>query len=107
MMKDSAVEFNRAKSSMAGDLNAVITDGEDLLKAAVAVSGDGLAVAQAKIEEKLGSVRARLTDASQAAVDKARKTAAAADDYVHASPWTVIGVAAAAGILIGFLAARR
>jgi ElaB/YqjD/DUF883 family membrane-anchored ribosome-binding protein len=33
--------------------------------------------------------------------------AAAADDYVHDSPWTAIGIAAAAGMLIGFLAARR
>jgi ElaB/YqjD/DUF883 family membrane-anchored ribosome-binding protein len=36
-------------------------------------------------------------------VHKARQ----ADGYVHDSPWTAIGVAAAAGILIGFLAAKR
>jgi ElaB/YqjD/DUF883 family membrane-anchored ribosome-binding protein len=96
MMKDSAVEFNRAKSKMASDLNAAITDGEDMLKAAAAISGHGLAAA-----------RTKLAGAFQPAVDKARQTADAADTYVHASPWTVIGVAAAAGILIGFLVARR
>ena len=107
MMKQTVNEFNRAKSKVAGDIKSVITDTEDLLKAAAEVSGDGFAIARGKFEEKLGSVRARLADASEAAVGTARKTAAAADDYVHDRPWTVIGVTAAAGILIGFLAARR
>jgi len=100
-------EFNRAKSRMAGDIKTVIADGEDLLKAAAEVSGEGFAVAREKFAEKLGSARARLADASRAAVGTARRTATAANGYVHDSPWTVIGIAAAAGILIGFLAARR
>ena len=100
-------ELKRAKSRMVGDIKAVIANGKDLLKAAADVSGEGFAVARAKFEEKLGSARARLADASRAAVGRARKTAAAADGYVHASPWTAIGVAAVAGMLIGFLAAKR
>ena len=107
MMEQSKDELNRAKGKMPSDFNAVITDSEDLLKAAAAVSGDGFAVARAKFDEKLGSARARLADASRAAVGTARETAAATDDYVRASPWTAIGIAAAAGMLIGFLAARR
>ena len=107
MMNQTVDEFNRAKSKMAGDIKTVITDGEDLLKAAAEVSGEGFAVARTKFGEKLGSARARLADASQAAVGTARETAAAADAYVHDSPWTAIGIAAAAGMLVGFLAARR
>jgi ElaB/YqjD/DUF883 family membrane-anchored ribosome-binding protein len=107
MMNQTVDEFNQAKSMIAGDIKTVITDGEDLLKAAAEVSGAGFTVARTKFEEKLRSARASLADASQAAVGTARQTAAAADDYVHASPWTAIGIAAAAGIVIGFLAARR
>jgi ElaB/YqjD/DUF883 family membrane-anchored ribosome-binding protein len=107
MMKQTVNEFNRARSKVAGDIKTVITDTEDLLKAAAEVSGEGFTVARSKFEKKLGSARASLADASRAAVGRARETAAAADDYVHASPWTAIGVAAAAGMLIGFLAARR
>lgn len=106
-MMNQVNEFKRAKSRMAGDIKTVITDTEDLLKAAAEASGEGFTAARAKLEAKLKSARASLAVASQAAVAKARKTAAAADDYVHASPWTAIGVAAAAGMLIGFLAARR
>ena len=107
MMKQTVSEFNRAKSKMAGDINTVITDTEELLKAAAEVSGDGFAIAREKFEEKLGSAKARLADASQAAVEKAGETATAANRFVHDNLWPVIGVAAVAGLLIGFLAARR
>jgi ElaB/YqjD/DUF883 family membrane-anchored ribosome-binding protein len=107
MMEQRTDEFNQAKGKMANDIKTVITDGEDLLKAAANVSGAGFAVAREKFDEKLGSAKARLVDATRPAVDKARKTAFAADDYVHHNPWTVIGIAAAAGALIGFLASKR
>ena len=106
-MMNQVDEFNRAKSRMAGDIRSVIADGEDLLKAAAEVSGEGFAVARQKFEKKLGSAKARLADASQAAVEKTKETAAVANRYVHDNPWPAIGVAAAAGILIGLLAARR
>jgi ElaB/YqjD/DUF883 family membrane-anchored ribosome-binding protein len=107
MMEQRTDEFNQAKGKMASDIKTVITDGEDLLKAAANVSSAGLAVAREKFGEKLSSAKARLVDASRPAVDKARRTATAANGYVHGNPWTVIGVAAAAGALIGFLAAKR
>ncbi len=107
-MTDRAVrEFDRARGRMVGDFKSLITDSEDLLKAAATVSGDGFTGARARFEEKLRSAKARLADASQPVFDTTREAAAAADKYVHGSPWTVIGVAIAAGALIGFFAAKR
>lgn len=106
-MEPRTDEFNRAKGKMASDIKTVITDGEELLKAAASASGAGFAAVREKFDEKLSSARARLVESSRPAVDKARKTAVAANGYVHANPWTVIGVAVAAGALIGFLAARQ
>ena len=106
-MKQTVNEFNRAKSKVAGDIKTVITDTEDLLKSAAEVPGDGFAIARGKFGEKLGSAKARLADASQAAVEQTRDTATAANRFVHDNPWPVIGVATVAGLLIGFLAARR
>ncbi len=107
MMKLSTNEFNQAKGKMASDIKTVIADGDDLLKAAAHVSGAGFAVAREKFDDTLSSVKARWEDVSQPAVDKARRTAAAANGYVHGNPWTMIGIAAAAGALIGFLSAKR
>jgi ElaB/YqjD/DUF883 family membrane-anchored ribosome-binding protein len=103
MMEHRAGEFNRAKGKMADDLKMMVSDGEELLKAAANASGEGFTAARAKFTEKVVSAKARLADLSQPAVEKARQ----ADGYVHDSPWTAIGVAVAAGMLIGFLAAKR
>jgi ElaB/YqjD/DUF883 family membrane-anchored ribosome-binding protein len=101
-MEHTASEFNRAKGKMADDLKMIVSDGEDLLKAAASASGEGF-TARAKFSEKIVSAKAKLADLSQPVVEKAGQ----ANDYVHGSPWTAIGVAVAAGMLIGFLAARR
>jgi len=92
---------------MAGDFRNMITDSEDLLKAAASASGEGFAAARSKFESKLQSAKATLAEVAQPVVETTRKSAAAADDYVHGSPWTAIGVAVAAGLLIGFLTAKR
>lgn len=41
------------------------------------------------------------------ASNKYRQAASSVDTYVGNNPWKVIGMAAALGTLIGFLAARR
>ena len=107
MMERTVDEFNLAKCRITGDIKTVIADSEDLLKAAANVSGAGFAVAREKFEEKIRSAKTRLADASESGIDKARETAAVADDYVHDHPWTMIGVVAAVGVLIGILAAKR
>lgn len=107
MMDQSTAEFSEAKGKMAGDIKTVIADGEDLLKAAANVSGAGLAAAREKFDEQLGNARARLVDAAQPAIDKAKNTAAAANGYVRGHPWTVIGVALAVGALVGLLIRKR
>jgi len=107
-MMDRAVnEFERARGRMAGDFRTMITDGEDLLKAAATVSGEGFTAARAKFEDRLKRAKAALAEASQPVFDKTKATAAVADDYVHDNPWKAVGVAVAAGVLIGFWAAKR
>jgi ElaB/YqjD/DUF883 family membrane-anchored ribosome-binding protein len=107
-MMDRAVDaFERARGTMAGDFRTMITDSEELLKAAATVSGEGFAVARTKFEDKLRRAKATLAEASQPVFDRTEETAAVADDYVRGNPWTAVGVAIAAGVLIGFLAAKR
>ncbi len=96
-------EFNRAKGKVADDLKMIVSDGEALLKTVAIASEDGYAAARAKFAGQLTNVKARLAEVSQPVMKKARQ----ADDYVHGSPWTVIGAAAVVGLLIGFLAAKR
>jgi len=76
------------------DFRTMIDDSEELLKAAATVSGEGFGAARTKFEEKLKSAKAMLAEASP-------------PDYIRANPWTTLGIAVAAGLLIGFLVAKR
>ena len=105
MMNRAVNAFDLAKGRMAGDFRTMINDSEDLLKAAASVSGEGFALARTKFEEKLKRAKATLADASQPVFERARETAAVTNEYVHGNPWTAVGIAVAAGVLIGFVAA--
>lgn len=107
MMNQTVDQFERARGRLARDFSTMITDSEDLLKAAATVSGEGFSATRTKFEEKLKRAKATLADASQPVIDWTRETTTVADDYVHGNPWTAIGAAIAAGVLIGFLAAKR
>jgi len=107
-MTDGTVnDFDRAREKMAGDFMTMIADSEELLKAAATVSDKGFALARTKFEDRLSRARATLSEAAQPALDKTRKTAAVADEYVRGNPWAAVGIAAAAGMLLGVLAAKR
>jgi len=107
MINQSVKEFDRAGSRIAADFRAMIADSEDLLKAAATMSGDGLAAARAKFEAKVSRAKIALADASQPMFDKTRESAAAVNGYVHDNPWSAVGVAATAGLLMGILVAKR
>ena len=94
-MRDRAMhDFDRAKGKMAADFKTMITDSEDLLKAAASVSGEGFGAARSKFEERVKSAKAMLADASP-------------PEYIRGNPWTAVGIAVAAGLLMGFLVAKR
>ena len=107
MMNRAMHRFDRARGRMAGDFRTMINDSEDLLRAAASVSSEGFTAARAKFEDKLKDAKAALAEASQPMVDTTTETASAANDYVRANPWTAVGIAIAAGVLVGFLAAKR
>ena len=44
---------------------------------------------------------------AEVAVEKAKATARATDDYVHENPWKAVGVAAGVGIILGMLIGRK
>jgi ElaB/YqjD/DUF883 family membrane-anchored ribosome-binding protein len=106
-MNRTAREFDRASDRMTKDFRAMVADSEDLLKAAANASSEGFTAARAKFEEKLSGAKAMLADAAQPVLERAAEAAGTANRYVHVNPWTAVGVAVAAGALIGFLAAKR
>jgi ElaB/YqjD/DUF883 family membrane-anchored ribosome-binding protein len=106
-MERAMDDFDKAKGRIADDLQDVVSEGENMLKAAAKASGEGIAAARTKFDEGLATARSSLAHATQPIIDSTKKNVAIAEQYVHENPWTVIGIAAAAGMLVGLLAARR
>jgi ElaB/YqjD/DUF883 family membrane-anchored ribosome-binding protein len=60
-----------------------------------------------QIEEGVRQGKYTLRELQDAALDKTKEAARATDEYVHDHPWTMVGVAAGVGLVIGLLLRRR
>ena len=106
-MNESSITPGAARDQLVADLKAVVVDAEELLRATKDAAGEKVSAARARAEATIGKARAKLASAEDAAVERAKDAAKSADDYVHEHPWNAVGIAAAAGIVIGVLLARR
>jgi ElaB/YqjD/DUF883 family membrane-anchored ribosome-binding protein len=88
------------------DLRVLAADMEQLLKATANQTGQQVAQVRSKAEESLRAAKARIADLQGVALAKSRALGRATDGYVHANPWQVIAVCAAAGLVLGFLLGR-
>lgn len=84
------------------ELGTLLRDVSDLL---VTQAKDEPRLKQAK--ELVDSGLSRVRGVASGAVDYSRDMARGADDYVHDSPWQVVGGALAVGVVIGMLLSRR
>lgn len=60
-----------------------------------------------RLSVQVREMRAQLDELNQATLERVKRAAQQADQTVHTHPYTAMGVAAATGLLIGFLASRR
>jgi ElaB/YqjD/DUF883 family membrane-anchored ribosome-binding protein len=95
------------KEKLMEDLRLVVSDAEELLRATANQAGEGAAAARARIQDHLQVVKNRLITAEEAAIERARRAAKDADQYIHDNPWQAIGISACAGLIVGMLIAKR
>lgn len=100
-------ETKASTDKLVADMKTVISDAEELLQLTASQAGEKVSAARARAQDNLRAAKEKLRDAEQLAEDKARAAARAADEYVQDHPWQSVGVAAAVGIVIGMLIARR
>jgi ElaB/YqjD/DUF883 family membrane-anchored ribosome-binding protein len=93
--------------NLVDEFRALVASMEDVFSAAAGGSGEKLTELKGQAEVSLRKAKATLSDMEKNAVAKARKIAADSDDYVYENPWTAIGIAAAIGLLLGVLIARK
>jgi ElaB/YqjD/DUF883 family membrane-anchored ribosome-binding protein len=95
------------REKLMSDLKVVVADMEELLKLAAGQVGDKGAELRQRIQRRMEQAKGDLALLQDAAVGRAKDAGRVADTYVHDSPWTAVGIAAGAGLLIGLLIGRR
>lgn len=96
-----------SRKRLAGDMKAVISDAEELLKATAGQAGETIQSVRDKIEKTFNSAKTSMEKLEKAGVDKVKGAAKATDHYVHDNPWLSIGVAAGLGLIVGWLVHRK
>jgi ElaB/YqjD/DUF883 family membrane-anchored ribosome-binding protein len=89
------------------DLQSVVTDAEELLKATASQTGERVEKIRVRAEDSLRAARLRLVETSAVVGQKARVAADSVDDQVHKHPYATAGIAAGVGLLLGLLIGRR
>jgi ElaB/YqjD/DUF883 family membrane-anchored ribosome-binding protein len=96
-----------SKDKLVADLKLVVSDAEELLRATASQAGEKVAVARERIQVSLANAKVKLSEAERAALEKAKEAAKVTDQYVQDNPWQAVGIAAAAGFVLGLLIGRR
>ncbi len=94
-------------SPIARDIQNVVTDAQELLKTVQSEGGSKLAEVKVKVQQQLESAKQMIGQMQTTVQDGAKVAMDTTDAYVRSNPWRAVGISAAVGALIGFLAARR
>jgi len=108
--RDAASAGNKiegAVSNASTEFHNFISDVEDLVKETTTLTGEDLSRAKARLSARLTEAKASAMDMGNDIAKRAKKSAAATDEFVHEQPWKSIGAGAAIGLIIGFALARR
>ncbi len=94
-------------SARSAEWQNLVTDVEDLVKKVANVKDAEIAEIRAKVEQTLAKAKTTATQGVAAVKGRAEDVTEATDEYVRENPWAALGIAAAVGVVIGFIAGRR
>ena len=95
------------QAAVSHNLRHMVDEIDGFLKS-VADSGDQrFNAVRDRLADQVREMRMQVDELNEATVARVKRVARQADETVQAHPYGAMGVAAAAGLLIGFLAARR
>ncbi len=89
------------------DLRAVVEDAESILENTAHLEDAKIVELRQKIAHRLNLAKEQLKNTKEEVSQKTRQCADAADQYVNENPWRAVGIAGAAGLVLGLLLGRR
>lgn len=100
-------ETNGGEAAGSSEWRRLVADVEDLVKKVANVDDAEIAEIRGKVEATLARAKNTASEGAAAVRARAGEVSDSTDQYVHENPWAAIGIAAAIGIVIGFVAGRR
>jgi len=104
---DASARVEAAREKLAHEMRNLVSDAEDMLRAASKQGGEHLGAARERLERSVNIAKSELANVEHAVLERARRTARQTDEYVRDNPWTAVGVGAGVGLLLGLLLGRR
>lgn len=98
---------NTPDDRVADHLRRLTDEAEALLKATARAGDEKFDATRERLRDEVHHLRVRLGEMEAAAEARVRDAARQTDAAVHAHPYSAMGIAAATGLLLGFLIARR
>ena len=99
---------NRASSTPVGrDVQNVVSEAQELLKTVKDEGATQIDAVRNKVQQQYEVAREKFGEIQSTVTEGAKVAATSTDAYVRSNPWRAVGIAAAAGAIIGFLASRR
>src|SRR5262245_43030356 len=95
------------RATAPGEMRRFLDDVEELLGRISYLDDVDLAQLRAKVETSLHAARASTQNATRRVREVSVQAATSADKYAHERPWTVVGLAALAGLAVGAAMGRR
>ncbi len=77
-----------------------LDDVEDLIRHVTPIEDSTIARARERVESSIHSVRSAAGRGVHQALETTKTAARKTDSFVHESPWTAIGIAAVAGLVV-------
>jgi len=107
-IKGAAREAARqARVAANQEVRKLIADVEELIRRVGDAADPELARLRAKVESTVATTKGAISDGTEQVQRQAKEVFEASDRYVRDQPWEAIGIAAIAGLAIGFLVGRR
>ena len=100
-------EGNGGRTGRGEEWRNLVADVEDLVKKVANVDDEEIAEIRSKVQHTLERAKTSARAGVTAVRGRAEDVTEATDVYVRENPWAAIGLAAAVGIVIGFIAAGR